>query len=110
VFRAEDEEPDKRPPYELTERQQICIEDVRASIREFQAWKQEQGPTREPDRECRQRGTTKKRKAQEEEEESDEEIEWMRQIKRKILRLCISMLNQPLQDNEYKSVVISGMA
>jgi hypothetical protein len=110
VFRAEDEEPDKRPPYELTERQQICIEDVRASIREFQAWKQEQAPTREPDRECRQGGTTKKRKAQEEEEESDEEIEWMRQIKRKILRLCISMLNQPLQDNEYKSVVISGIA
>ena len=34
----------------------------------------------------------------------------MRQIQRKILRLCISMLNQPLQDNEYKSVVISGMA
>jgi hypothetical protein len=34
----------------------------------------------------------------------------MRQIQQKILQLCIAMLDQPLQDNKYKSVIISGMA
>jgi hypothetical protein len=34
----------------------------------------------------------------------------MKQIQRIVLQLCIAMLNQPLQDDEYKSVIISGMA
>jgi hypothetical protein len=28
IFRSKDIEPEKRPAYELTERQQMCIEDV----------------------------------------------------------------------------------
>ena len=32
IFRAKDDEPDKRPPYELTERQQMAIKDIQASI------------------------------------------------------------------------------
>ncbi|KAJ8060117.1 hypothetical protein OCU04_010471 [Sclerotinia nivalis] len=35
IFRSKDIEPKKRPVYELTERQQICIEDMRTSIEEF---------------------------------------------------------------------------
>ena len=34
----------------------------------------------------------------------------MKQIQRMVLQLCIALLNQPLQDDEYKSVIISGMA
>jgi hypothetical protein len=34
----------------------------------------------------------------------------MRVIQREVLRLCISLLNHPLQDNEYKSAIISGLA
>jgi len=91
IFRSKDLEPDKRPPYELTERQQTCIEDVWTSVEEFVWWKEE-------------------REEEEEEEESDEEIEWMGRIQRKILRLWIALLNHPLQDDEYKSVLISGLA
>src|SRR5277367_1801007 len=42
MFRAEDDDEDKRPSYKLTEQQQMCIEDVRTSIQEFRQWKQEQ--------------------------------------------------------------------
>ncbi|KAK6591453.1 hypothetical protein H4I96_12363 [Botrytis cinerea] len=48
--------------------------------------------------------------AEDEEGESDEEIEWMGRIQRQILRLWMALLNQPLQDDEYKSVLISGLA
>jgi hypothetical protein len=34
----------------------------------------------------------------------------MGRIQRQILRLWIALLNQPLQDDEYKSVLISGLA
>ena len=47
IFRAKDDDVDKRPLYELTEQQQMCIEDVQASIREFRRWKQEQELTSE---------------------------------------------------------------
>jgi hypothetical protein len=58
------------------------------SIKEFLWWKEEQ---------------------REEEEESDEEIEWMGRIQRQILQLWIALLNQLLQDDEYKSVLINGL-
>jgi RecQ family ATP-dependent DNA helicase len=93
IFRSRDNEPNKRPAYELRERQQMCIEDVWTSIEELVQWKEEQGQD-----------------LGDEEEESDEEIEWMARIQRKILRLWIELLNQPLQDHEYKSVIISGLA
>ena len=96
MFRAEEDEPDKRPPYELTERQQMAIEDVRASIREFLQWKKDQ----EPGSDGEEGG----------EHESDDEIDLMSRIQRKILRLWMALLNQPLQDHEYKSVLISGLA
>ncbi|KAK6591364.1 hypothetical protein H4I95_12233 [Botrytis cinerea] len=97
IFRSKDIEPEKRPAYELTERQQMCIEDVRTSIEEFVWWKEEQGGAS---------GSG----AEDEEGESDEEIEWMGRIQRQILRLWMALLNQPLQDDEYKSVLISGLA
>ena len=34
----------------------------------------------------------------------------MGRIQREILRLCIALLNHPLQDNEYQNVIISGLA
>jgi hypothetical protein len=70
---------------------------VWTNIEEFVWWKEEQGGDS---------GSGRRR----EEGESDEEIEWMGRIQRQILRLWIALLNQPLQDDEYKSVLISGLA
>ena len=42
--------------------------------------------------------------------ESEEEIVFIRQIQREVLQFCINLLNYLLQDNEYKSVIISGLA
>lgn len=42
IFQSKDIEPEKRPAYELTERQQKCIEDVWTSIEELVGWKEEQ--------------------------------------------------------------------
>jgi hypothetical protein len=94
IFRSKDLEPGKRPAYELTERQQMAVDDVWANIEEFVWWTEEQGEEG--------RG--------EEGEESDEEIEWIGRIQRQVLRLWIAVFNQPLQDDEYKSVLISGLA
>ena len=33
----------------------------------------------------------------------------MGRIQREILRLCIELLNHPLQDNEYQNVIISAL-
>lgn len=44
-----------------------------------------------------------------EEGELEEEIAFMRWIQREVLRFCIDLLNHPLQDNEYKSVIISRL-
>ena len=97
LFRSKDVKPEKRPAYKLTERQRICIKDVQISIKEFVQQKEEQGG----DSESRDK---------EEEEESDEEIKQIGRIQRKILRLWIVLFNQPLQDDEYKSIVISRLA
>ncbi|KFY83337.1 hypothetical protein V500_10092, partial [Pseudogymnoascus sp. VKM F-4518 (FW-2643)] len=42
VFRAEDDEPEFRPPYVLTDAQQSSMQTVRDKIGSFQEWKQEQ--------------------------------------------------------------------
>ncbi|KAG9241064.1 hypothetical protein BJ878DRAFT_428921, partial [Calycina marina] len=34
----------------------------------------------------------------------------MKEIQREVTRVCISLLDHPLQDNEYKSAIISGLA
>ena len=34
----------------------------------------------------------------------------MKKIQREVLRFCIDLLDHPLQDNEYKSAIISGLA
>ena len=47
---------------------------------------------------------------EEEGEESEEEIKKMRIIQREITRFCISILDHQLQDDEYKSVLISACA
>jgi hypothetical protein len=96
IFRSKGIEPEKRPGFELTERQQMAIDDVWTNVEEFVWWKEEQGDLRS--------------REEEEDGESDEEIEWMGRIQRQILRLWIALLNQPLQDDEYKSVLISGLA
>jgi hypothetical protein len=91
IFRAEQAEPEKRPGYKLTIRQRIATDDLQAIIQEFMEWKDEHQFEPEAD-------------------ETDAEIEFMGRIQRKVLRLCIELLNHPLQDNEYKSVIISGLA
>ncbi len=65
----------------------MCIEGVWISIERFVWWQEEQREVKE-------------------EEESDEEIEGMSQIQRKM----IVLLNQLLEDDEYKSGLISGLA
>ena len=92
IIRAESVEAKKRPAYTLIGSQQIAIHRVKEIINKFQEWKEEQ--------------TTNEIK----DEESDEEIEFMDQIQREVLRLYIELLNHPLKDNEYKSAIISGLA
>ncbi|OBT60052.1 hypothetical protein VE03_10517 [Pseudogymnoascus sp. 23342-1-I1] len=41
VFRAEDDEPELRPPYVLAEAQQSAMQTVRDKIGAFQEWKEE---------------------------------------------------------------------
>lgn len=84
-------EAENRPVYKLTRRQQIAIHEVRKVIQEFQEWKEDQPKTEDGD-------------------ESDDEIEFMGRIRQEILRLFIDLLNHLLQDNEYKSAIISGLA
>jgi hypothetical protein len=92
IFQAEDEEPSKRPAYKLTGSQQIAIYKVKEIIQEFQEWKEDQ-PIKTEDG-----------------DESDKEIEFINRIQQEILQLCIALLNHPLQDNKYKSAIISGLA
>ena len=40
IFRSKDIEPEKRPGYKLTERQQMAIQDVWTNIEEFVWWKE----------------------------------------------------------------------
>jgi hypothetical protein len=98
IFRAEEGLSEKRPPYQLTETQQMNIQHVRISIMKLLEWKEAHEP------EDRVSGADK------DEEETSEEIEMMGKIQQEILRLWISLLNHPLQDNEYKSALISAMA
>jgi hypothetical protein len=44
-----------------------------------------------------------------EEGELDKEIAFIRRIQREVLRFCIDLLNHLLQDNKYKSIIISGL-
>jgi hypothetical protein len=107
IVRAEDEEPANRPAYKLTPRQEVgiqvlreSIQVLRESIQEFRAWQDGQGS--EEGGEDREDG--------EETDESDEEIERMKKVQRNVLRFCVDLLDHPLQDNEYKSAMISGLA
>lgn len=97
IFRAEGKEADKWPAYKLSRRQQIAIQEVRRVIEEFKEQRENQ-PIMETDDIARGG------------EESDEEIEFIGQIQRETLRLCIVLLNHLLQGNEYKSAIISGLA
>jgi hypothetical protein len=121
IVRVEDEDPADRPAYKLTRRQEISIRILRESIREFQAWKDRQGSEsdREGDREddMEEEESDKEESDKEESDkeesdkgESDEEIERMRKVQRDVLRFCIDLLDHPLQDNEYESAMISGLA
>ncbi|KAL5316176.1 hypothetical protein ACEPPN_017054 [Leptodophora sp. 'Broadleaf-Isolate-01'] len=122
VFRAEDVDIDERPPYVLTEEQQTVIQVVRDRIDGLQQWKEEQDSAEEDpeDEGVGDDGSVEedREEGREEEEEdegfkdgiSDEEIRRIREIQREILLFCIALLDRPLQDNEYKSAIISGLA
>ena len=91
---------------------------MRENIREFQTWKDTQdGIYSDEDREEGHReegrdreGGEGQERGEDQEEESDEEIERMKRIQRDVLRFCIDLLDYPLQDNEYESAIISGLA
>ncbi len=146
VFRAEEDDVDKRPPYVLTSTQQIAMQAVRDKIQAFQEWKQEQQKSTEDDDQGGDEGFGSDdeqvdaeedgglysgledvrledsglrgddERADEEVDEgfedgmSKEEVEWIGQIQREVLRFCIALLDHPLQDNEYESAIISGLA
>ena len=122
VFRAEEVDIDERPPYMLTEEQQTAMQVVRDRIDGFQQWKEEQDSAEEDpeDEGVGDDGSVEedREEGREEDEEdegftdgiSDEEIRRMREIQREILRFCIVLLDHPLQDDEYKSAIISGLA
>ncbi|KFY83127.1 hypothetical protein V500_10159, partial [Pseudogymnoascus sp. VKM F-4518 (FW-2643)] len=104
IVRAEEEEPIHRPAYKLTPRQEISIQILRESIREFQAWKHAEDAERDGSN-----GEEEEDK-EGEWEESDEEIKRMKKVQRDVLRFCIDLLDHPLQDREYESAMISGLA
>jgi RecQ family ATP-dependent DNA helicase len=136
VFRAEEDDPEFRPPYVLTAAQQTAMQAVRTKIEAFQQWKTAQQPRvadgnndRDADEgfddhdelgEDDARGEGEDDAWDEGEGEevdegfadevSKEEVEWMGQIQREVLRFCIALLDHPLQDNEYESAIISGLA
>jgi hypothetical protein len=107
VFRAEREKPKGRPAYKLTERQNISMHGLQAIVQEFRVWKNEQSLDVSGVSSVESEATVTD---EGEEGESDEEIAFMRRIQREVLRFCIDLLNHPLQDNEYKSVIISRLA
>jgi hypothetical protein len=108
VFRAEEVEIDKRPPYVLTEEQQTAMQVVRDRIDGFQQWKEEQDSAEEDpedegvgdhgsveeDREEGDRGEDRDEGF--EDGLSDEEIRRIREIQREILRFCIALLDHLL--------------
>ncbi|KFY65432.1 hypothetical protein V496_02556, partial [Pseudogymnoascus sp. VKM F-4515 (FW-2607)] len=124
VFRAEDDEPEFRPPYVLTDAQQSAMQTVRDKIGAFQEWKEEKeksaaGEDRDEDEGFDdgedEEGVRVYQGAGEEvdegfEDEMSEETKWMRQIQREVLRFCITLLDHPLQDSEYQSPIICGLA
>lgn len=75
-----------------------CLKYIRTAIREFQQWKEEQ------------ESEASQGEEESEEEESEEEVKRIGQIPQEVLRLCITLLNQPLQDNKYKNIIISRLA
>jgi superfamily II DNA helicase RecQ len=117
IIRAEDEEAANRPAYKLTPQQEVSIRVLRESIGEFQAWKDGQGggesneggEGREESRET-DGGEGKEESRETDGDESDEEIEQMKKVQRNVLRFCVDLLDHPLQDNEYESAMISGLA
>ena len=121
MFCAEQVSEDERPPYELTEDQQTAMQVVQDRIEGFQQWKEEQdsaeGVNLEDEGFGDNSSVNEGRKGGSKEEDegfedgiSDEEIRRMREIQREILRLCIVLLDHPLQDDEYKSAILSGLA
>jgi hypothetical protein len=86
ISRSKHLEPEKRPAHELTERQQMAVDDVWTNIEEFVWWKEEHGE-----------------EGRVEEGESDEEIEWMGRIQRQVLRLWIALLNQPYRTTSIRA-------
>ena len=127
VFRAEEVNEDERPPYVLTEEQQTAMQVVRDRIDGFQQWKEEQdgagGMIQKMKglvmmvvlKRIEEKGAEEGDREEEDDEGfedgiSDEEIRRMREIQREILRFCIALLDHPLQDDEYKSAIISGLA
>ncbi|OBT48637.1 hypothetical protein VE00_00837 [Pseudogymnoascus sp. WSF 3629] len=117
--------PEFRPPYVLTEAQQSAMQTVRDKIGAFQEWKEEQeknaeGEDRDEDEGFDDGedndgiGEVVEGAGEEVDEgfkdEMSEEIKWMRQIQREVLRFYITLLDHLLQDNEYQSAIISGLA
>jgi superfamily II DNA helicase RecQ len=105
IIRAEDTDPTERPIYQLTAWQENSIRVLRETIREFQVWKDSQASQSDQQSEEEREG-----EGQAELEESDEEIERMKKVQRRVLRFCVDLLDHPLQDNEYESAIISGLA
>ncbi|OBT70707.1 hypothetical protein VF21_10274 [Pseudogymnoascus sp. 05NY08] len=128
VFRAKDDKAEFRPPYVLTKAQQSAMQTVRDEIGAFQEWKEEQGKNAAGEDRDEDEGFDDgeddegvegvKGAAEEAAEEVDEgfedemskETKWMQQIQQEVLRFCITLLDHPLQDNEYQSPIISGLA
>ncbi|OBT70929.1 hypothetical protein VF21_10098 [Pseudogymnoascus sp. 05NY08] len=121
---SEDDEPEFRPLYVLTKAQQLAMQTVRDKIGAFQEWKEEQAKSVEGE-DCDEdegfddgedgEGVEGVKGAAEEvdegfKDEMSKETKWMQQIQQEVLRFCITLLDHPLQDNEYQSPIISGLA
>ncbi|KFZ20514.1 hypothetical protein V502_03157 [Pseudogymnoascus sp. VKM F-4520 (FW-2644)] len=121
---TKDDEPEFRPLYVLTEAQQSAMQTVRDKIGAFQEWKEEKEKNAAGEDCDEDEGFDDGEEVEVEEgvewagkevnegfeDEMSEETKWMQQIQREVLQFCMTLLDHPLQDNEYQTAIISGLA
>jgi superfamily II DNA helicase RecQ len=93
VYRAEELDPSDRPSYELTLDQSRCLDHIKEFLFNFRSFRNQHPASDDPI-----------------EVESDQELTLMRKLSHLILDWCIALLHHPVQETEYHSPLISGLA
>lgn len=100
---------DKRPPYELTGRQQRALAAVKKTASRL-ARESEGSVGSEDMSEEGEEGEKGEEGEEGKEEEEEEEGSETKQLEREVLKLFISLLDHKCGDNEFRNALISGLA